>query len=696
MSSQKIAIIMKWTEGEEQDQSALRILESAHKEGFQTSYLHLPEEARNMSLPDLIQHFQTSMEYRETLPPERRIETLGEDELKQLEQVREILDKNLFSYVFQPIVSAMDGEIFAYEALMRAPEGAGIGPLDILKYAGMMNRFGDVEKATFLNVTRTIDENKTRFGKRLVFINSIPGARVLPEDYLEIDNALWSHADNLVVEMTEQTEASEQKIRALKRRFDQMGIPLALDDYGTGYSNVVNLLEYMPKYVKIDRSLIAEIHDNPKKKRFVREIIDFCHDNDIMALAEGVETWKELRAVVRMGVDLIQGFYTSKPNAEILDGIPGDLKQEISRYQNERQAGIKEKIFLPDETGRVQLSFVEKSSYNCILVGKAGSGCGDVTIAGIHGKRTHTHMVIGAGYQGTITLDNASFYGQVCIDVGENADVTFVLKGANFLEKGGIRVPETATVIFEGGGSLDIHLDSAECFGIGNSQQLRYGTMIFRQDGAITVEARGLSGICIGGGWGNAIHIERGKYNLSMNCDRGVAIGSLFGDNEIILSTCEADINLAVTRGVGVGSVSGSARMLIHSAAVRSVVEATDAVAYGTMDGGRTDMHVHDASVDCQMRGETIIAIGSKAGATEYRQERSTLRVTLNGHRALAFGGFVQDTNIYMEDCDTSVEVNSATETDSLAPESHFHIRHGRNQFMVNGAPVEHVVDYEQ
>ncbi len=49
-----------------------------------------------------------------------------------------------------------------------------------------------------------------------------------------------------------------------------------------------------------------------------------------------------------------------------------------------------------------------------------------------------------------------------------------------------------------------------------------------------------------------------------------------------------------------------------------------------------------------------------------------------------------------MEDCDTSVELNSATETDSLAPESHFHIRHGRNQFMVNGAPVEHVVDYEQ
>ncbi len=695
MSRQKIAIIMKWTESEEKDKSALQLLESAHKDGFQTSYLHLPEEAQNMSLPDLVRSFQTALEARDVMSQEQRIQSLNEDELKQLEKVREILDGNLFTYVFQPIVSAVDGEIYAYEALMRAPEGSGLSPLDILKYAEMMNRFGDVEKATFLNVTRKIDELTERFGSRLVFINSIPGARVLPDDYLEIDNALWTHAGNLVVEMTEQTEASQQKIKALKRRFEQMGIPIALDDYGTGYSNVVNLMEYMPKYVKIDRSLISEIQDNPKKKRFVREIIDFCHDNDILALAEGVETWRELRAVIRMGVDLIQGFYTAKPQAEVLDGIQADLKEEIVRYQNERQAGIKEKIFLPDETGRVQLNYVEKSSYNCILVGKAGSDCGDVVISGVHGQKTHTRLVIGAGYKGTITLDNASFSGAVCIDVGEQAEVHFVLHGANYLDKGGIRVPETATVIFEGGGSLDIHLDSEECYGIGNSQQLRYGTIIMRQDGVVNIEARGLHGICIGGGWGSTIKIEAGRYNLNLNCDRGVGIGSLFGDNDIVISSCEMDINLAVTKGVGIGSVSGSTKTLIHSAAVRCNAEATVAVGYGVMEDGRMDMHVHDASVSCVMRGEVIVGIGAKGGTTDYRQERSTLRITQNGHRALAFGGFVQDTDIYMEDCDTSVEVNSATETDTLAPAGHFYIRHGRNRFMVNGYPVERQVDYE-
>ena len=48
MSRQKIAIVMKWTESEEQDKSALRILDDAHKDGFQTSYLHLPEDMQNL------------------------------------------------------------------------------------------------------------------------------------------------------------------------------------------------------------------------------------------------------------------------------------------------------------------------------------------------------------------------------------------------------------------------------------------------------------------------------------------------------------------------------------------------------------------------------------------------------------------------------------------------------------------------
>ena len=123
-----------------------------------------------------------------------------------------------------------------------------------------------------------------------------------------------------------------------------MGIRIAVDDYGSGYSNVSNLLRYMPNYVKIDRSLLSDIQNSPKKRHFVREIIQFCHDNDIMALAEGIETAEELHTVILLGADLIQGYYTARPAPEIIDSIPHDIKQMIIRYHQEHEDGRDQQI----------------------------------------------------------------------------------------------------------------------------------------------------------------------------------------------------------------------------------------------------------------------------------------------------------------------------------------------------------------
>ena len=77
---------------------------------------------------------------------------LTPEEKLDMETVGQILDGNLFTYHFQPIVSAVDGSIFSYEALMRSKTERRISPLTILKYADMMNRLVDVERDTMLNV----------------------------------------------------------------------------------------------------------------------------------------------------------------------------------------------------------------------------------------------------------------------------------------------------------------------------------------------------------------------------------------------------------------------------------------------------------------------------------------------------------------------------------------------------------------
>jgi EAL domain-containing protein (putative c-di-GMP-specific phosphodiesterase class I) len=120
----------------------------------------------------------------------------------------------------------------------------------------------------------------------------------------------------------------------MKEFYKTLGIETAVDDYGTGYSNIVNLLRYMPDYVKIDRMLLSNIQENPQKQHFVREIVLFAHDNHFMVLAEGIETKEELETVIKLKVDLIQGYYTARPSAEVIPEIDEEIANQIKEFSS--------------------------------------------------------------------------------------------------------------------------------------------------------------------------------------------------------------------------------------------------------------------------------------------------------------------------------------------------------------------------
>ena len=258
------------------------------------------------------------------------------EELASRAQVYDIIEKNLFAYHFQPIVNARNGEIYSYEALMRSKTEVPVSPLVILRQAEKLGQLKDVEKATFYNVLKIVDDNPEKFRDKKVFINSIPGYGSVQEEPGWIRERLMRYSSKIVVELTEQSETTENELKVKKTLFGQTGTQTAIDDYGTGYSNIYNLLRYMPDYVKIDRSLISDIDKNPQKQHFVKDIIKFAHDNDFMALAEGVETSEEMREVIYMGVDLIQGYYTARPAQEPLQYIDEEIRNEIITYGQEK------------------------------------------------------------------------------------------------------------------------------------------------------------------------------------------------------------------------------------------------------------------------------------------------------------------------------------------------------------------------
>ncbi len=258
---------------------------------------------------------------------------LTDEEKKEAQTVMQILVDNKLNYNFQPIVESKTGKIYSYEALMRPDVNPYLPPPVIIRYAELYDRLYDVEKLTFNNVIKIIQKNKSTLsdGKK-VFINSIPGHMLSDKDLKILEDHIASMPGSVVVEFTEQSEVSDNELKRMKDTFDRIGIETAVDDYGTGYSNISNLLRYKPDYVKIDRSLLTGIQDSPQKQHFVRDVIEFSHENGIKALAEGVETSEELKTVIMLGADLIQGYYTAMPAKEMIQSIDPDVADEIRKY----------------------------------------------------------------------------------------------------------------------------------------------------------------------------------------------------------------------------------------------------------------------------------------------------------------------------------------------------------------------------
>ena len=626
-------------------------------------------------------------------------DSLNTDEKEQYQLVSRILNENLLAYHFQPIVSAVDGSIYAYEALMRSRTEAKIQPLSIIRYAAMQDRLSDVERATFRNVLHFIDEHCDSFGGARVFINSIPGVRTDEAFLAELEGWITAHAEKVVVELTEEAELKDTELTKLKAYFEKLGINIAVDDYGTGYSNVSNLLRYMPDFVKIDRALLSEIHKQPQKQHFVREIIDFCHDNGIKALAEGVETAEELRTVIHLGADLIQGFYTARPSETIICQINDKCRSEIRQYHQERIDGNTKRIYVAGKTNRVSLSKLVKDGCTDIVIGRDEMVYKDISVIGTPQMKTDIHVRIEPGYKGSVTLEDVYFSNvnnRPAIELGENSAVTLVLVGSNTLYRAGIQVPASAKIVIEGEGKLLIDLDAPESYGIGNTHRSRHGEIVLEQDGLIEINCYGKDGICIGSGCGGTIRINRGEYHFNIDTETVVGIGSLTGDADLAITTCRLEADCAAGTGTFIGSRDGNAVISVTKSSIDFYAHSESVVAIGSLNGGSAAVSTQYVSIKLNVMADRQTCFGAMQGRTELNFRDSHLRIEATGREALAFGGYNEDSDVNICNADISVKIRSALGKETLAPEANVHLKNSRFRLVVNGEDIERetTIDY--
>jgi EAL domain-containing protein (putative c-di-GMP-specific phosphodiesterase class I) len=214
-------------------------------------------------------------------------------------------------------VDADNHSVYAYEALVRGPDGEGA--FSVLSKVNEKNRY------SFDQVCRVkAVKLAAKLGmEAMLSINFMPNAVYNPEYCIRTTLAAAQAARfdtrKIIFELieTEDLDSLDHLVNII-RSYQEMGFKTALDDFGTGYSRYNILVASPPDILKLDMELVRDIHKVPNKQAVVAGILAMMSRLGGKVLAEGVETEEEYFWLRSQGISLFQGYLFAKPGFETL------------------------------------------------------------------------------------------------------------------------------------------------------------------------------------------------------------------------------------------------------------------------------------------------------------------------------------------------------------------------------------------
>jgi len=239
-------------------------------------------------------------------------------ELVSANELVETLANNWLTTHFQPIVRAGTSDIYGYECLTRGlmPDGELIEPSELFGKAGRTDLLFNLDKLARQTTIQSITDHLPP-GKK-AFINFVPTAIYNPDNCLhstiEAIHEKGLVPGDVVFEVVEFEKIGDMDhLRSIMDHYRSKGFSVALDDLGSGFASLNLLTKLHPDYVKIDMELIRSVDSDSLKRSIVEAIIRLSREQNILVIAEGVETREELAYVTEAGVDFVQGFIMGRP-----------------------------------------------------------------------------------------------------------------------------------------------------------------------------------------------------------------------------------------------------------------------------------------------------------------------------------------------------------------------------------------------
>jgi len=259
------------------------------------------------------------------------------NDLKLLDGFERALINGRLNMVYQPKISLIDGSLKRVEALVRW-EDSERGPVPPSRFVPLAEQYGLIDDLTQWGLRTTLRQWITwqagGIDTCLAFnISALSLDQLDFPDLVErMCRALGVPTDRLVLELTEGATQPLIKMMDTLTRFRIKGIGLAIDDFGVGYSSLMQLRQLPFTELKIDRFFVDDMATSRDSAVIVECIIAMAHGLGLKVTAEGVETAAQLRLLRDLGCDVAQGYVIARPLApNALGDWVGRWKQEWKR-----------------------------------------------------------------------------------------------------------------------------------------------------------------------------------------------------------------------------------------------------------------------------------------------------------------------------------------------------------------------------
>jgi diguanylate cyclase (GGDEF)-like protein/PAS domain S-box-containing protein len=256
----------------------------------------------------------------------------GDGQLDLGTDLHDALTNGGLELYYQPLVELATGRILGVEALARwdHPTRGPVAPLQFVALAETMGLASGLDKWALERACRDLGRLREATNPELHVSVNLSASHLGDVDLEEsVLSTLQSHGlecSAIELEITESAIMQDPEYsRGLLQRLRDRGVSIAIDDFGTGYSSLGYLNRLPAMTVKIDRSFVHNITDDPDSLAIVASIIDLCRAMRLATVAEGIETVEQLTLLHRLGCSAGQGFLWSP--ALPLEGLEQLMRQ---------------------------------------------------------------------------------------------------------------------------------------------------------------------------------------------------------------------------------------------------------------------------------------------------------------------------------------------------------------------------------